>query len=89
MQHMPIHHQPQEDACALRQHYAKHFCSCGYRSASYDSIYCHQKSGASSTQDIHEVDKIAIHNSYDILGGERHQYLENAYPPWTVKEGKP
>ena len=44
----------------FRQHYTKHFCSCGYRSASYDSIYCHQKDGPCSTRDIHEVDR----NSY-------------------------
>ena len=44
----------------FRQHFTKHFCSCGYQSASYDSIYCRQKSGACSTRGIHEVDM----NSY-------------------------
>ena len=46
----------------FRQHFTKHFCSCGYTSASYDSIYQHQKYGhcRESSRTIYEVDR----NSY-------------------------
>ena len=44
----------------FRQHYTKHFCSCGYQSTSYDSIYCHQKARTCSARGICEVDE----NSY-------------------------
>ena len=44
----------------FRKHYTKHFCSCGYQSASSDSIYCHQKGRTCFARDIYEVHK----NSY-------------------------
>ena len=43
----------------VKQHFTKHFCTCGYNSASYDSVYRHQigQSCTATKQDIHEVDK--------------------------------
>ena len=43
----------------FRQHFTKHFCTCGYNSMSYDSVYRHRtgQSCTAAIQDMHEVDK--------------------------------
>ena len=42
-----------------RQHFTKHFCSCGYRGTSYETIIHHQtyKDCSARTTDVYEVDK--------------------------------
>ena len=56
---LPIYYEQKKLHILFRQHLAKHFCLCKYSSASYDSIYHHQRYEhcIDTTNNIYKVDK--------------------------------
>ena len=67
----------------VRQHYTKNFCTCGYNSASYDSVYRHQfgQSCKATKQDIHEVDRHSYPRSLRFIIQKQHPPLAPVPPP--------